>query len=58
MPLFRELFFLRMTIWLSGLKRWLVLGGVAVGHQFETQSDLELFSAKILIDTHMKFFLI
>jgi hypothetical protein len=39
MPLSREPFFLRMTIWLSGLKRWyLVLGGVAEGRGFEPQS--------------------
>jgi hypothetical protein len=46
MPLSRELFFLRIAIW---LKRYLVLGGVAVGCGFEPQSDLELFSAKIMI---------
>jgi hypothetical protein len=41
---------LRIAIWLRGLKNWyLVLGGVAVGHGFEPQSDLELFSAKIII---------
>jgi hypothetical protein len=38
----------RMTIWLRVLKCWyLVLGGVVVGHGFEPQSDLELFSANI-----------
>jgi hypothetical protein len=42
-------FFLRMAIWLGGVERWyLVLGGVAVGHKFEPQSDLELFFAEIL----------
>jgi hypothetical protein len=49
MPLSREPLFLRMAIRLSGLKRWyLVLGGVAVGRGFKPQSDLELFSAKII----------
>jgi hypothetical protein len=39
-----------MAIWLSCLERWyLVLGGVAEGRGFEPLSDLELFSAKILI---------
>jgi hypothetical protein len=42
--------FLRMAIWLGGLERWyLVLGGIALGHGFEPQSDLELSFAKILI---------
>jgi hypothetical protein len=40
MPLSREPFFSRMVIWLKGLERWyLVLGGVAVGREFELQSD-------------------
>jgi hypothetical protein len=38
-----------MAIWLRGLERYLVLGGVAVGRGFEPQSDLELFFAEILI---------
>jgi hypothetical protein len=47
MQLSREPFFLRMAIWLSGLKRWyLVLGGVAVGRGFDPKSDLEFLSAK------------
>jgi hypothetical protein len=38
-----------MEIWLRGLKRlYLVLGGVAVGRGFGPQSDMELFSAKII----------
>jgi hypothetical protein len=44
---------LRIAIWLRGLKRWyLVLGGVAVGRDrvFEPQSDLELFSAKKIMN--------
>jgi hypothetical protein len=50
MPLSREPFFLRMAIWLRGLERWyLVLGGIAVGREFESQSDLELSFAEILI---------
>jgi hypothetical protein len=50
MPLSREPFFLRMAIWLGELEHWyLVLGGVAVGREFEPQSDLELFFAEILI---------
>jgi hypothetical protein len=51
MPLSREPFFLRMAICLRGLERWyLVLGGVAVGRGFKSQSDLELSFAKILIE--------
>jgi hypothetical protein len=39
-----------MAIWLRGLEHWyLVLGGVAVGRGFESQSDLELSFAEILI---------
>jgi hypothetical protein len=44
MPLSREPFFLRMAIWFSVG----VPGSVAIGRGFEPQSDLELFSAKII----------
>jgi hypothetical protein len=47
-----------MAIWLRGLKRWyLVLGGVAVDRGFDPQSDLELFSVKILTFKERKIFL-
>jgi hypothetical protein len=37
------------AIWHRGLERWyLVLGGVAICHGFELESDMELFSAKII----------
>jgi hypothetical protein len=53
MPLSREPFFLRMAIWIRGLERWyLVLGGDAIGHGFEPQSDLELSFAEILINNN------
>jgi hypothetical protein len=44
MSLSREPFSLRMAIWLRGLERWcLVLSGVAAGHRFDPQPDLEIW---------------
>jgi hypothetical protein len=50
MPLSREAFFLRMAIWLRGLRALVFSArrGVAVGCGFELQSDLELSFAEIL----------